>query len=209
MHTHSTCCMCSTRLLTMLFNHVWCPCMPTLHTPIDRIGCLLLLYAASQSTFDSGNYGNQYLLRAAIALQGLGALSSNIATYFNVQTDQNGAPLTGANGTVYTITFPSAPPANFFTSLTMWVHLFVSLLDMKHTAPVAPPAALAVACCLLRRLPTSPLVSVYLPALITSTQAPPTHPRQHSYPHHAPSLCLSFSFLLTDGCCTACTACAA
>ncbi len=34
--------------------------------------------------------------------------------------DDKKQPLTGANGAVYTITFPTIPPSKFFTSLTAY-----------------------------------------------------------------------------------------
>jgi hypothetical protein len=83
-------------------------------TPSSLSVCLL-----SQATAGAGTFGTDYLLRAATALQGLGALTNNIATYYNNDQDSSGKPLTGANGTVYTITFPVAPPSNFFSSLTL------------------------------------------------------------------------------------------
>jgi hypothetical protein len=72
------------------------------------------------ATVDGGVYGSNYMLRAAYALQGLGALSNNVATYYINNVDSKGGLLTGANGTVYTITFDQKVPTNFFASLTIY-----------------------------------------------------------------------------------------
>jgi hypothetical protein len=74
-----------------------------------------------QATQDAARFGTQYLYRASTALHGLGALANNVATYYDCNKDSTGAQLTGANGTVYTLTFPSAPPSKVFSSITMWV----------------------------------------------------------------------------------------
>jgi hypothetical protein len=71
------------------------------------------------ATVNGGVYGSNYLLRGAYALQGLGVQGNNVATYYNTNQDSQGRALTGANGTVYTITFDRPPPTNYFTSLTM------------------------------------------------------------------------------------------
>jgi len=72
------------------------------------------------ATIDGGIYGSNYLRRAAYALQGLGVQSNNVATYYNTNVDSEGRPLTGANGTVYTITFAKPVPTNLFSSLTIY-----------------------------------------------------------------------------------------
>lgn len=67
-----------------------------------------------------GNFGRQYLGRAVIATDLLGANVPRIATYPTSHTDSRGRPLSGRHR--YTITFPKGqlPPVNAFWSLTMY-----------------------------------------------------------------------------------------
>ncbi len=69
---------------------------------------------------DMGNYGNDYDLRAYIALVGLGANLAADAVYPRVDVDKANNPLN--NNNEYTITFPAGqtPPANGFWSITMY-----------------------------------------------------------------------------------------
>lgn len=66
-----------------------------------------------------GRYGQDYRLRAATALAGLGALPPEEARYLIARHDLDGAPLLGARG--YSLTFaPHAWPPGVFWSLTLY-----------------------------------------------------------------------------------------
>ncbi|MCW3003791.1 MAG: hypothetical protein JWQ20_3089 [Conexibacter sp.] len=67
-----------------------------------------------------GNFGRQYLGRAVIATDLLGANVPRIATYPTSYSDRRGRPLDGRHR--YTITFPKGklPPVRAFWSLTMY-----------------------------------------------------------------------------------------
>ena len=67
-----------------------------------------------------GDFGRQYLGRAVIATDLLGANVPRIATYPTSYSDSRGRALTGKHR--YTITFPKGqlPPVNAFWSLTMY-----------------------------------------------------------------------------------------
>lgn len=67
-----------------------------------------------------GNFGEDYLYRASVALTGLAALEPAEAVYLACNTDSNGRPLSGAN--TYRLTFPAnnLPPARAFWSLAMY-----------------------------------------------------------------------------------------
>ena len=67
-----------------------------------------------------GRYGTDYLLRAVVALVGLGANLSEDAMYPHTARDVDGQPLTGANK--YVVRFPkgSLPPVRGFWSITMY-----------------------------------------------------------------------------------------
>lgn len=68
----------------------------------------------------TGSYGTDYLLRAVIALVGLGANLPKDAIYPHATEDSDGQPLNGANR--YVIHFPKGevPPVNAFWSITMY-----------------------------------------------------------------------------------------
>lgn len=66
----------------------------------------------------AGLYENQYLLRAALALIGLGANTPEVTVYAAAFVDKDGNPLDGVNN--YTVTFPGCPPAQYFSSLTAY-----------------------------------------------------------------------------------------
>jgi hypothetical protein len=68
----------------------------------------------------AGNYGTDYLFRAAITKDGLGANIAQEALYPATFTDIEGKPLTGANN--YTIHFApgQTPPVKAFWSVTMY-----------------------------------------------------------------------------------------
>lgn len=67
-----------------------------------------------------GNFGDDYLYRAHVALTALGALEPAEAVYLACNTDSSGQPLSGAHA--YRITFPAdgLPPARAFWSLAMY-----------------------------------------------------------------------------------------
>ncbi|HYJ00936.1 MAG TPA: DUF1254 domain-containing protein [Nitrososphaeraceae archaeon] len=69
---------------------------------------------------DVGNYGTDYLLRAAVAKFGLGANSPEEAVYASAYTDSQGQNLTGTNN--YSIHFAKGqtPPVNAFWSITLY-----------------------------------------------------------------------------------------
>lgn len=70
------------------------------------------------------SYGSNYVIRALIALQGLGALPSSEAKYFNTVNAANsaGATYDGSRNAVYKLVFPAGqlPPAKAFWSLTLY-----------------------------------------------------------------------------------------
>jgi hypothetical protein len=67
-----------------------------------------------------GNFGDDYLYRALVALTGLAALEPAEAIYVTCTVDSDGRPLDGAGR--YELTFPAGgqPPARAFWSLTMY-----------------------------------------------------------------------------------------
>ncbi|MCA0893266.1 DUF1254 domain-containing protein [Microbulbifer agarilyticus] len=67
-----------------------------------------------------GRYGDDYGLRMAVAVIGLGALPPEEAAYPNAEVDVEGNPLLGANR--YRLHFPAGqtPPVDAFWSLTMY-----------------------------------------------------------------------------------------
>jgi hypothetical protein len=67
-----------------------------------------------------GNFGDDHLYRAAVALTGLGALEPAEAVYMSCNSDAGGRPLSGANR--YELAFPAdgLPPARAFWSLAMY-----------------------------------------------------------------------------------------
>jgi len=67
-----------------------------------------------------GNFGDDYLYRALIALTGLAALEQAEATYFTCNSDADGRPLDGDGR--YRLAFPpnGLPPAKAFWSLAMY-----------------------------------------------------------------------------------------
>ena len=72
-----------------------------------------------QYNLSYGNYGNNILLRAAVARAGLGAHRSEEAMYFTTAVDSKAEPLQGAN--TYRIHFvkDNFPPVGAFWSLTV------------------------------------------------------------------------------------------
>lgn len=73
-------------------------------------------------TLPVGDYGTEYLLRAIVARVGFGANRPEFAVYQNTKTDGNNLPLTGEEGSVYTITFAAneQPPVDGFWSITVY-----------------------------------------------------------------------------------------
>jgi hypothetical protein len=65
-----------------------------------------------------GNYGTDYLVRAFVALIGLGANRAEDAFYPNARVDSAGQALDGANN--YIVHFDSEPPVRGFWSLTAY-----------------------------------------------------------------------------------------
>ena len=67
-----------------------------------------------------GNYGSDYLLRAAVAKYGLGANTAVEALYTTAFTDTLGKPLTGANNYVIHFKPGQTPPVKGFWSITLY-----------------------------------------------------------------------------------------
>ncbi len=67
-----------------------------------------------------GNYGSDYLLRAAVAKAGLGANTAIEALYAPAFTDIQGKPLTGANDYVIHFKPDQTPPVKAFWSITLY-----------------------------------------------------------------------------------------
>jgi len=80
-------------------------------------------------TTKAGSYGDQYLLRAAVALVGLGANSPEVAIYAANFIDSKGKPLSAAGSATYTLTVQGMPPARFFSSLTLYAVADNLLMD--------------------------------------------------------------------------------
>jgi hypothetical protein len=69
---------------------------------------------------DAGNYGTNYLLRAAVAKFGLGANSPEEAVYPSTFTDNQGQKLTGTNNYLIHFDKGQTPPVNAFWSITLY-----------------------------------------------------------------------------------------
>jgi hypothetical protein len=69
---------------------------------------------------DAGNYGTDYLLRAAVAKFGLGANSPEEAVYPTIFTDNQGQKLTGTNNYLIHFDKGQTPPVNAFWSITLY-----------------------------------------------------------------------------------------
>jgi hypothetical protein len=74
----------------------------------------------SDTRIEVGNYGTDYLYRAAVAKFGLFANSPEEAVYPSALTDSQGQNLTGANKYVLHFDKDQTPPVNDFWSLTMY-----------------------------------------------------------------------------------------
>ncbi|WP_426165851.1 DUF1254 domain-containing protein [Sandarakinorhabdus sp. DWP1-3-1] len=72
----------------------------------------------SYPDFAIGEYGDNDLLRARVALGGLGALPRVEAMYLTARADKDGAPLDGSKA--YSVTIPRGVPTGAFWSVTMY-----------------------------------------------------------------------------------------
>ena len=91
---------------------------------------------------DIGDFGTDYLLRARIAVVGIGANTPEEAVYPGALADSDGALLNGAND--YEMVFPAddLPPARYFWSLTMYDldgFLVDNPIDRYSLGPSHPP----------------------------------------------------------------------
>ena len=73
-----------------------------------------------QLSYDTGNYGTNYILRAAIAYRGLGANLSDDAFYASTATSGDGAKFSSTNRYVIHFDKDGIPPVNGFWSLSMY-----------------------------------------------------------------------------------------
>lgn len=71
-------------------------------------------------TSNIGTYGNDYFMRAVVALIGLGANPPEDATYPLLVADADGEPLVGEQDYVIHFDSDALPPANAFWSVTMY-----------------------------------------------------------------------------------------
>ena len=69
---------------------------------------------------DLGRYGSDYLLRARVAVGGLGALPREEAAYFSANLDSDGTRLDGRNHYMLSFGKGELPPVDAFWSLTMY-----------------------------------------------------------------------------------------
>ncbi len=91
---------------------------------------------------DIGDFGTDYLLRAKIAIVGIGANTPEEAVYPAALADSEGVLLDGAND--YEMVFPAEdlPPAKYFWSLTMYDfdgYLVANPIDRYSLGPSHPP----------------------------------------------------------------------
>lgn len=70
--------------------------------------------------FKIGNYDEDYLLRAAVAKFGFGAITADDAVYLAAATDIGGNPLSGANNYVVHFAPGQTPPERGFWSITVY-----------------------------------------------------------------------------------------
>jgi hypothetical protein len=73
-----------------------------------------------QLSYDTGNYGTNYILRAAIAYRGLGANLTDDAFYASASTSGDGAKFSSANKYVIHFNKNEIPPVNGFWSITIY-----------------------------------------------------------------------------------------
>jgi len=91
---------------------------------------------------DIGDFGTNYLLRARVAVVGIGANTPEEAVYPGALADSDGALLNGAND--YEMVFPAGdmPPTRYFWSLTMYDldgFLVANPIDRYSLGPSHPP----------------------------------------------------------------------
>lgn len=91
---------------------------------------------------DIGAFGTDYLLRARVAVVGIGANTPEEAVYPGALADSTGALLDGSND--YEMVFPAddQPPAKYFWSLTMYDRegfLVENPIDRYSLGPSHPP----------------------------------------------------------------------
>ena len=69
-----------------------------------------------------GDYGTAYFVRTLVATEGFGANRAEFAVYQSTAIDDNGNPLSGEGGAVYSITFDAGelPPVEGFWSITVY-----------------------------------------------------------------------------------------
>jgi len=73
-----------------------------------------------QLSYDTGNYGTNYILRAAIAYRGLGANLADDAFYASAATSGDGAKFSSTDKYVIRFDKDAIPPVNGFWSLSMY-----------------------------------------------------------------------------------------
>ncbi len=73
-----------------------------------------------QLSYDTGNYGTNYILRAAIAYRGLGANLTDDAFYASASTSSDAAKFSSANKYVIHFNKSEIPPVNGFWSITIY-----------------------------------------------------------------------------------------
>ncbi|GAC1611203.1 MAG: DUF1254 domain-containing protein [Mycobacteriales bacterium] len=91
---------------------------------------------------DIGDYGTDYTFRAYIALLGLGANTSDEATYPTGLADGNGVLFDGSNNYRLTFARGEEPPATYFWSLTMYDtngYLVANKANRYSLGPSHPP----------------------------------------------------------------------
>jgi hypothetical protein len=94
--------------------------IPVLGADVNGWDISGMVVNGSNITNDIGNFGTDYLLRAAVAKYGLFANSPEEALYPSALTDSQGQNLTGANKYVIHFDKGQTPPVNAFWSLTLY-----------------------------------------------------------------------------------------
>ena len=80
----------------------------------------LIVVNGSNTSIEMGNYGTDYLMRAAVAKYGLFGNSPEEAVYTGTFVDSQGQNLTGTNSYVMHFDKGQTPPVNALWSLTMY-----------------------------------------------------------------------------------------
>jgi hypothetical protein len=127
-----------------------------------------------------GDYGTNYLLRAAVSLAGLGANTASVEAYLTLKADTQGNLLTGAGNNTYKLTFSGAtlPPDLYPGSLVA----YNAANFMMPVVAGAPRWSIV--------LPTSGSVTVYVSA------SPPGPPGSVEYANWLPVQPQQFYFIL-------------